>query len=377
MGARPLARIMQRARGPRSINSASAGPAPASSRPASRRPGRKLLRCRRRDCRLRPGARPATCRSGGSAAGRPPCRACRSATLATRKATSPRICTWSAAMRSTTPSIDAQSPSVPGATLSSRPLIVHSAPCLVTVSGAGLGALDLGVAAPDDLRRVGEELRLGVRVDRGAGRLGLAGGQRRAEIADRRALARPSAPATAAARDSRTTAAATSVRPAASGRTPRRRAPGRRARGRYVALALRSLSGDRPLARPLLRGLGSVAGRLAAGEASGPAARRAARPRPAWRRPSPAARAQDLGEVGVGRRAVAARQQGEAALEQRLGMVRRAAAARDRHRPAPWPDRRRCARPPRAAPGSRPCRARSRSARSKSEMARGQARMAA
>src|SRR4029453_17541218 len=52
----------------------------------------------------------------------------------------------------------------------------------------GLGAFHLGIAAPDDLARVGEELRLGVRGDLGAVDLGNARRQRRAEPGGRRAL---------------------------------------------------------------------------------------------------------------------------------------------------------------------------------------------
>ena len=51
-----------------------------------------------------------------------------------------------------------------------------------------LAALDLGIAAPVDLCRAGEELRLGLGVDRGTRDLLFVGEQRRGQALDRRTL---------------------------------------------------------------------------------------------------------------------------------------------------------------------------------------------
>ena len=90
-------------------------------------------------------------------------------TLATRKATSPRICTWFGA-RCVRPC--RRSPPnrlLPGAhAVECSPSWSTARPAWSTASVARLGALDLGVAAPDHLGRAGEKLRLRFRVDRGA-----------------------------------------------------------------------------------------------------------------------------------------------------------------------------------------------------------------
>ena len=219
-------------------------------------------------------------------------------TLATRKATSPRICTTPAAMRSTTPSIDAQSPSVPGATLSMRPLMVQRLPWRVTVTSPGLAPLILAWRPQTILRASMKSCASVVGGDLGAlDLLCRPAAARRGRWSARPAA--PTAPARAAARDNRRKAAAALAvvgRPAASGQAPEPRA-GRPARSmREVGSLLWLLPQSFPAYYRFPPALGAAFGAAgAAGAAPGPraaapAVRRAARPRPAARCRSRAAR---------------------------------------------------------------------------------------